>query len=131
MPHTLRTAVVIEDHAAVRDILLHVLEAAGFIAFGASDGVEGLGLVREHRPLITTVDIDMPGVDVFDTIRRVRALSETYVVLVTARSDESEVVTRLAVGADDYVTKPFRPREFRARIDAMLDRPRATSSPSR
>lgn len=125
MPHTLRTAVVIEDDDAVRDILLDVFEAAGFIAFGAENGYDGVALVREHRPLITTVDINMPGIDGFETVRRVRALSETYIVLVTARADESDAVLGLTIGADDYVTKPFRPREFRARIEAMLRRPRA------
>lgn len=128
MPHTHRTAVVIEDDDAVREILLDVFESAGFTAVGAANGMDGVARVGEHSPLITTVDVNMPGIDGFETVRRVRALSNTYIVLVTARADESDAVLGLTLGADDYVTKPFRPREFRARVEAMLRRPRAVGA---
>jgi two-component system OmpR family response regulator len=128
MPHTHRTAVVIEDDDAVREILLDVFEAAGFTAVGAANGLDGVALVSEHSPLITTVDVNMPGIDGFETVRRVRGVSGTYIVLVTARADESDAVLGLTLGADDYVTKPFRPREFRARVEAMLRRPRAVGA---
>ena len=124
------TAVVIEDDAAVRDILIEVFESAGFTAVGAENGVDGVEAVRVHNPRITTVDINMPGIDGFETVKRVRAISETYIVLVTARADESDAVLGLSVGADDYVTKPFRLREFRARVEAMLRRPRRVDSAS-
>ena len=118
------TAVIVEDDAAVRDILIEVFESAGFIAIGAENGIDGVEAVRTHHPRITTIDVNMPGIDGFETAKRVRAISETYIVLVTARADESDAVLGLSIGADDYVTKPFRPREFRARVEAMLRRPR-------
>ncbi len=123
-PTVIQTAVVIEDDAAVRDILIEVFESSGFFTVGASNGVDGVEAVRVHNPRITTIDINMPGIDGFETVKRVRAISETYIVLVTARADESDAVLGLSVGADDYVTKPFRLREFRARVEAMLRRPR-------
>ena len=124
------TAVVIEDDAAVRDILIEVFESAGFTAIGAENGVDGVEAVRVHNPRITTIDINMPGIDGFETVKRVRAISETYVVLVTARADESDAVLGLSIGADDYITKPFRLREFRARVEAMLRRPRRVEGAS-
>jgi two-component system OmpR family response regulator len=124
------TAVVVEDDAAVRDILIEVFESAGFTAIGAENGMDGVEAVRLHNPRITTIDINMPGIDGFETVKRVRAISETYIVLVTARADESDAVLGLSVGADDYVTKPFRLREFRARVEAMLRRPRRVENSS-
>ncbi|MCR2808872.1 MULTISPECIES: response regulator transcription factor [unclassified Microbacterium] len=121
---TAKTAVVIEDDPIVRELLLEVFESAGFAAIGTDNGGDGVALVAEHRPQVTTVDVSMPGIDGFETVRRVRALSDTFILLVTASTDESDVVLGLSIGADDYVTKPFRPREFRARVEAMLRRPR-------
>lgn len=130
MPIPNPTAVVIEDDVAVRDILIEVFESAGFIAIGATNGIDGVAAVQAHAPRITTVDINMPGIDGFETVKRIRAISETYIVLVTARADESDAVLGLSVGADDYVTKPFRLREFRARVEAMLRRPRRVEAAS-
>ncbi|WP_292836212.1 response regulator transcription factor [Microbacterium sp.] len=118
------TVVIVEDDAAVRDILIELFESAGFTAVGAENGVDGVEAVRAHNPRITTIDVNMPGIDGFETAKRVRAISETYIVLVTARAEEADAVLGLSIGADDYVTKPFRPREFRARVEAMLRRPR-------
>jgi DNA-binding response OmpR family regulator len=112
----------------VRALLLEVFESAGFTATGADTGAAGVQLVETLHPLITTVDVSMPGIDGFETVRRVRAISETYIVLVTALADESDVVLGLSLGADDYITKPFRPREFRARVEAMLRRPRVVGA---
>lgn len=127
-----RVAVVIEDDADIRSLLSDVLEQAGFEVFSASSGLEGVELVREHEPVVTTLDVSMPGIDGYETARRIRAFSNTYIVMLTARTDEIDTLQGLDAGADDYVTKPFRPRELRARIDAMLRRPRdsGTKSPS-
>ena len=119
-----RIAVVIEDDADIRSLLSDVLEQAGFEVYSASAGLEGVELVREHEPIVTTLDVSMPGMDGFETARRIRAFSNTYIVMLTARTDEIDTLQGLDAGADDYVTKPFRPRELRARIDAMLRRPR-------
>ena len=73
---------------------------------------------------MTTLDVNMPGMDGFETAKRIRALSATYIVMLSARTEEIDALQGLEAGADDYVAKPFRPRELRARIDAMLRRPR-------
>lgn len=122
-----RVAVVIEDEADIRQLLSDVLASAGFDVHAASSGLEGIELVREHHPVVTTLDVSMPGIDGFETAKRVRAISSTYIVMLTARSEEIDALQGLEAGADDYVTKPFRPRELRARIEAMLRRPRAHS----
>ncbi len=119
-----RVAVVIEDEADIRQLLSDVLESAGFEVHAAGTGIEGVELVREHRPVVTTLDVSMPGIDGFETAKRIRAFSSTYLVMLTARSEEIDALQGLDAGADDYVTKPFRPRELRARIEAMLRRPR-------
>ncbi|MGV9192870.1 response regulator transcription factor [Microbacterium sp. MC2] len=123
-----RVAVVIEDDPDIRALLTEVLESAGFTAFSAGNGEAGLKLVREHDPVVTTLDISMPGMDGFETAKRIRTLSSTYIVMLTARAEEIDVLQGLQAGADDYVTKPFRPRELRARIEAMLRRPRTLTT---
>lgn len=119
-----RFAVVIEDDADIRGLIAEVLTQAGFAVRTAASGAEGVELVRELDPIVTTLDVSMPGIDGFETARRIRESSTTYLVMITARSEEVDVLQGLQAGADDYVTKPFRPRELRARIDAMLRRPR-------
>lgn len=121
-----QTAVVIEDEADIRGLLVEVLQQAGFVVHAAASGLEGLELVEAHSPTVTTLDVSMPGMDGFETAKRIRAVSDTYLVMLTARADEVDVLQGLQAGADDYVTKPFRPRELRARIEAMLRRPRHT-----
>lgn len=119
-----RVAVVIEDEEDIRSLLSAVLARAGFTVHGAGNGEDGLELVRRHSPLVTTLDVNMPGMDGFETAKRIRALSTTYIVMLSARTEEIDALQGLEAGADDYVAKPFRPRELRARIDAMLRRPR-------
>jgi DNA-binding response OmpR family regulator len=119
-----RVAVVIEDEEDIRSLLTAVLAQAGFEVHGAPDGYVGLELVREHQPIVTTLDVNMPGMDGFETAKRIRAVSATYIVMLSARTEEIDALQGLEAGADDYVAKPFRPRELRARIDAMLRRPR-------
>ena len=128
-----RVAVVIEDEEDIRSLLSAVLAQAGFTVYGAGTGESGLELVHEHQPLITTLDVNMPGMDGFETAKRIRAVSATYIVMLSARTEEIDALQGLEAGADDYVAKPFRPRELRARIDAMLRRPRhhiATAPPA-
>ncbi len=125
----MRTAVVIEDDADIRSLLATVLEQAGFAVHSAGDGYSGLDLVRAHDPLVTTLDVNMPGMDGFETAKRIRAVSSTYLVMLTARTEEIDALQGLEAGADDYIAKPFRPRELRARIDAMLRRPRTLADP--
>ncbi|MGN6219340.1 MAG: response regulator transcription factor [Microbacterium sp.] len=119
-----RVAVVIEDEDDIRSLLSVVLAQAGFEVHGAADGAAGVELVRAHAPIVTTLDVNMPGMDGFETAKRIRAISSTYIVMLSARTEEIDALQGLEAGADDYVAKPFRPRELRARIDAMLRRPR-------
>ncbi|MCR2824233.1 response regulator transcription factor [Microbacterium sp. zg.Y909] len=119
-------AVVMDDDDDVRNLLVEILTSAGFTVSAADNGTDGLAAVLAHDPVLTTIDISMPGVDGFETVRRIRAQgSDTYIVLITGLTDEADVVMGFGVGADDVVTKPFRARELRARLLAMLRRPRS------
>ena len=117
-----RVAVVIEDDADIRNLLRAILAQAGFTCYTAEAGDEGIEAVREHQPILTTLDISLPGIDGFEVARRIRAFSTTYVIMLSARDEEIDTLMGLDAGADDYLTKPFRPRELRARIEAMLRR---------
>ncbi|HWR86518.1 MAG TPA: response regulator transcription factor, partial [Rhodoglobus sp.] len=120
-----RVAVVIEDDADIRHLLETVLTQAGFQVITAGNGLDGIDAVRRYDPLVTTLDVNMPGMDGFETARRIRDFSATYIVMLTALGEEIDAMQGLDAGADDYVNKPFRPRELRARIEALLRRPRA------
>lgn len=117
-----RQAVIIEDDPEIADLLAVVLAQAGFRTHIGLDGLSGLDLIREHDPMLTTLDVNLPGIDGFEVVRRLRAFSATYVIMLTARRDEIDTLTGLNAGADDYVSKPFRPRELRARVEAMIRR---------
>ncbi|NEM90148.1 response regulator [Galbitalea soli] len=119
-----RVAVVVEDDADIRNLLQTVLTQGGFEVYTASNGLDGLEAVRRHSPLVTTLDVNMPGMNGFEAARQIRAISTTYIVMLTALSEEVDTIQGLEAGADDFVTKPFRPRELRARIEAILRRPR-------
>lgn len=120
-------AVVIEDDPDIRGLISEILEQAGFTIHAAGTGADGLELVEQHDPAITTLDISMPGMDGFETAKRIRAVSATYIIMLTARADEIDTLQGLQSGADDYITKPFRPRELRARVEAMMRRPRVAA----
>lgn len=119
-PH--QTAVVIDDDPHVRALLVTILEAAGFETIAVDNGTEGVDAVVAHRPVITTLDVNMPGIDGYETARRIRQHSDTYIILITALTDEADAVLGFSVGADDVVVKPFRPRELRARVLAAQRR---------
>lgn len=122
---TQKTAVIVEDDQDVRDLLVQVLQAAGFATVAVDNGIDGVNAVLTHQPLITTLDVNMPGIDGFEAARRIRARSDTYIIMLTALDEEADVVLGLSAGADEYLNKPFRPRELRARIEALLRRPRS------
>lgn len=119
----LKTAVIIEDDPEIRHILSDVLESAGFSTVSAGNGIDGVRAVLTYRPLLTTVDVTMPGIDGFEAARRIRAAqSDTYIIMLTGLNDEADVIAGLGAGADDYLLKPFRPRELRARVEALMRR---------
>lgn len=124
----LKTAVIIEDDAEIRHILSEVLESAGFSTVSVGNGIDGVRAVVTYKPLLTTIDVNMPGIDGFEATRRIRAQSDTYIIMLTGLADEADVVAGLGAGADDYLLKPFRPRELRARVEALLRRSRADAA---
>ncbi|HEY0239202.1 MAG TPA: response regulator transcription factor [Friedmanniella sp.] len=117
-----RIAVVIEDDADIRNLLAAILDQAGFTCHSYESGQDGIAAVRTHDPILTTLDISLPGIDGFEVARQIRAFSSTYIIMLSARDEEIDTLMGLDAGADDYLTKPFRPRELRARIEAMLRR---------
>jgi len=123
-PHQQHLAVIVEDDPDIRNLLVAVFESAGFRTIAVDNGLDGVDAVREHQPMVTTLDVNMPGIDGFEAARRIRKHSSTYIIMVSALDSEADVVLGLGAGADDYVVKPFRGREMRARIEAMLRRPR-------
>jgi DNA-binding response OmpR family regulator len=125
-----RRAVVIEDDDDIRHLLETVLSQAGFAVTACANGYDGIEAVRNVGPMVVTLDVNMPGIDGFETAKRIRAFSDAYIVMLTALGEEIDTLQGLESGADDYVTKPFRPRELRARIEAMLRRPRAGAAPT-
>ncbi|TLM85459.1 response regulator transcription factor [Pseudarthrobacter sp. NamE2] len=124
MDDDLGVAVVIEDDADVRNLLEGVLSQAGFEVHTAVDGRAGVEVVRNKQANVVTLDIGLPDIDGFEVLRRIRHFSNAYVVMLTGRTEEPDLLSALNAGADDYIAKPFRPRELRARVAAMMRRPR-------
>lgn len=120
----LGVAVVVEDDEDVRNLVQAVLSQAGFEVHAAAGGQEGVDMVRLREASVVTLDVGLPDIDGFEVLRRIRQFSDAYVVMLTARTDELDTLTALHTGADDFMTKPFRPRELRARVAAMMRRPR-------
>lgn len=115
---------VIEDAAEFRLMIEAVLAKEGWAVTLAEDGEAGLALAEDEDPTVVVLDLGLPGIDGVEVCRRLRTFSDAYVVMLTARDEEIDRLVGLAVGADDYVTKPFSGRELVARIKAMLRRPR-------
>jgi len=115
---------VVDDEADLRNVVGSYLRAEGFGVIEASDGTEAVEAVRSLSPDLVVMDIRMPTMDGIEALRQIRTFSDVYVVLLTARSEEADKVIGLSVGADDYLTKPFSPRELVARVKAVLRRSR-------
>jgi DNA-binding response OmpR family regulator len=117
-----RTIVVVEDEQSIAGSLAARLRAEGFRVEVAHDGPGGVALCRNVRPDVVVLDVMLPGFDGLEVCRRVQALRPVPVLMLTARDAEADVLVGLGVGADDYVTKPFSPREVVARVRALLRR---------
>ena len=115
---------VVDDEPHIRTVLRGYLEADGFQVHEAGDGEQALDLLRRDPFDLLLLDVMLPGIDGLEVLRRVRTTSDVYVILVTARTEEVDKLVGLGVGADDYVTKPFSPREVAARAKAVLRRQR-------
>jgi len=123
-------ALVVEDEPAVAELLAGSLRAEGFSVVTAADGPAGLRRAREHDPDLVVLDIGLPGLDGFEVCRALRKESTAPVIVVSARDDEVDRVVGLEIGADDYIPKPFSPREFVARVRAVMRRSGVTMPPS-
>ena len=124
-----RRALVVEDERPIRDLVVSYLRAGGLDVSEAATGLEGVEQARAEAPDVIVLDLMLPGLDGVEACRRIRTFSDAYVLMLTARADEIDKLVGLAVGADDYLTKPFSPRELVARVEALLRRPR-TASPT-
>lgn len=121
------TILIIEDEASIRTVARAYLEQAGFRVLLALSGPEGVEMARRERPDLVILDLNLPGMDGMEVAARLRQDSDVFIVMLTARSEESDRVAGLRIGADDYVIKPFSPRELVARIEAILRRRRSTT----
>ena len=115
---------VVDDEVQIVRVLRGYLEKAGFAVLTANDGREGLRLARQERPDLVILDLMLPGMDGLDVCRALRKDSELPIIMLTARVEETDRLIGLELGADDYVTKPFSPREVVARVRAVLRRTR-------
>ncbi len=113
---------VIDDEQSILNLISAYLRPEGYEVYTAVDGPSGLQSARAYKPDLIVLDIMLPGMDGVELLSRLRRESDVYVILLTARTDETDKIVGLSVGADDYVTKPFSPRELVARIKAALRR---------
>lgn len=123
-----RRALVIDDERPLAKLVGGYLSKDGFEVHLAHDGLSGLELARTVDPDVVVLDLGLPGLDGIEVCRQLRTFSDCYVVMLTARTDEVDTLVGLSVGADDYMTKPFSPRELVARITVMLRRPRRSTA---
>ena len=119
-----RTILIVDDERKIRQLVRAYLEKDGFEVMEASTGPEALEKVKTHQPDLIVLDVMLPGLDGIEVLREIRTFSEVYVVMLTAKSEEVDKLIGLSVGADDYLSKPFSPRELLARIKAVLRRDR-------
>ena len=124
----MRRVLVVDDEPHIRAVLRGYLEGEGFAVTEAADGETAVQLAHDQCPDLVLLDVMLPGIDGLEVLRQLRTFSDVYVVLVTARAEEVDKLVGLGVGADDYVTKPFSPREVTARVKAVLRRERPGGS---
>lgn len=122
-------ALIIDDERPLAGIVASYLRQAQFQTAEAYAGPDGVRLAEELDPEVVILDLGLPGMDGVEVCRQIRTFSDCYIIMLTARVDEMDKVIGLSVGADDYLTKPFSPRELVARVQAMLRRPRRPTHP--
>lgn len=115
---------VVDDEAPIVDLVKGYLEREGMEVMAAADGPTGLEAIRDRAPDVVVLDVMLPGLDGFEVLRRARALTDAYVIMLTARAEEIDRIVGLSVGADDYLVKPFALREVEARLKALVARRR-------
>jgi two-component system KDP operon response regulator KdpE len=117
-----KTILVVDDEPRIVRFVKMNLDLEGYITLEANNGMQALEKVRDHQPDLVLLDVEMPGMDGFEVLRRIREIGDMPVIMLTVRSDENDKIKGLDLGADDYVTKPFSPRELSSRIRAVLRR---------
>lgn len=117
-----KTILIVDDDAHIRDVINAALTNAGYAVISAADGAEGLSAVIAKQPDLVVLDVGMPQMDGLEVCREIRKTSDLPVLFLTARDDEIDRIVGFEVGGDDYVTKPFSPRELVARVKAILKR---------
>ncbi len=120
---------VVDDEPTVREVVAGYLRRDGHLVSEAADGPTALRLLESERPDLVVLDMMLPGVNGLDILRRIRAAGDMPVIMLTARAEESDRVAGLELGADDYVIKPFSPRELAARVNGVLRRAAAKAAP--
>ena len=125
-----KSVLIVEDDPAVARLIRLYLARAGYEVLVAEDGAEGLSLALERRPSLVVLDLNLPGMDGIEVCKRLRTESDVSIIMVTARVEEEDRLSGLNIGADDYVTKPFSPRELVARVNAVLRRSKPGSRES-
>ena len=118
------TILVVDDELPIVELIRGYLEREGFRVSAADTGPSAVERVRDDRPDLVVLDLMLPGLDGIEVCRQIRTFSDAYVLMLTARSEEIDRVVGLSIGADDYLVKPFSPRELVARVKALLRRPR-------
>ena len=118
----MKTILIVDDEPQIAEIASDYLRLAGFDVIVAGDGVRALEMVRGRRPDLIILDLGLPGMDGTDVARAIRRDSDLPIIMLTARVQEDDRLSGLEIGADDYVTKPFSPRELVARVRAVLRR---------
>jgi DNA-binding response OmpR family regulator len=116
------TILVVDDEPIVRDVVVRYLKRDGFETLEAADGDDARRLIETHSPSLVVLDLMLPGVDGLELCRWIRGRSDVPVIMLTARGEETDRIVGLELGADDYVTKPFSPRELATRVKAVLRR---------
>ena len=122
---------VVDDEQSILDLVTAYLRQEGYEVHTAMDGPGGLRAARAFKPDLIVLDVMLPGMDGIEVLTRLRRESDVYVIMLTARSEETDKIVGLSVGADDYLTKPFSPRELVARVKAALRRLRDGGRPGR
>ena len=116
------SVLLVDDDRDLVDVLTYILRREGYEIDTAFDGEQGWTRFKADAPELVILDANMPGLDGFEVCKRIREVSKTPVIMLTARTDETDVVQALGLGADDYITKPFSPRQLVARVKAVLRR---------
>ena len=121
---------VVDDDPTVREVLQHYLERDGFAVVVAADGTAALEVMAASVPDLVLLDLQLPGLDGLEVCRRIRSTGTTPLIMLTARAQESDRIRGLEIGADDYVVKPFSPRELLARVRSVLRRSQGVLGPN-